>query len=228
MSPYSVEQAIILNSSTANNAFELEIKSSTAQPLVFASNNDISPNKEKRQNCPSKKNVTILKPLSLNRNSSQEERRINDNNNIRERYMHKLGITRHCHCHQSAPKIMKKSALSKCTNDNHVQFNDNVTITPVPSRHSYSPTIKQRLWSNPIESKQNLLRNSYEYEYEGRNWRHAIEESNMVNCAITGKKVHPYHATIVVHNYYHSMTKGHFLLYSKTMASMSAGSSSSL
>lgn len=213
MSPYSIEHPIILTSSNPS----IEIKhNDIEQPNPLVSN---TPQKEKQAS----RKQTILRPKSIKRNKEKVA-----NNDFRGKYYSTLGITRHSSNHP--PKAIKPalkqrhdSILSKCTNalDNRtssVKFNKNVTIVPVPNRSLYPPDIKSKLWLSPIESKKNLLRNTFEFAFEGGDWRTAVEECNMIHCAVTGQKIHPFHAC-TAHNY--GMTKGNFLLYSKMAAEYS-------
>jgi len=152
---------------------------------------------------------------------------------IRERYLSKLGIRRNYSspldgdASATVEKHNYPSILSSSTKHQHnrqnkqnnhrnkrdsntVQFNNEIKVILVPSRLSYSSRIRSRLWSDPIESHNNILRNTFEYHYEGRNWRNVIEESHMVD-----KTTHPIHAH-VAHNCL--KPKGAFLLYSNKMA----------
>jgi len=235
MSPYSVEPPIILKShSTTTSGGEKTNGLTPFPPSQIASLTISLAQKEKQTRSKSSKSF-ILRPITFNRNIKLEQKSssyLNSNNNdiIRERYLCKLGITRPSPSHKQdinirpAIKQPHQSILSNRlkkrlkNGSNVVQFNNKITVISVASRLSYSSRIQSRIWSNPLESKLNLLRNTFEFASEGGNWRTVIEESRMVKCAITGEKVHPIH-TCMSHNY--RMPKGNFILYSKMAANSS-------
>ena len=72
-----------------------------------------------------------------------------------------------------------------------IQFNSNVTVVPIPSRHQYSNRIKRFLWSDSREIRENAERNIREYEFEGWDWHMVLEDEEMFLDSQTGELVHP-------------------------------------
>jgi hypothetical protein len=86
-------------------------------------------------------------------------------------------------------------SLSFIPKQRKVSFDSTVKATTIPSRSSYSTRIKSRIWSSSEEIYANGIRNEREFEYDGKNWRTAKEESEFLRCASADELhlVHPVH-----------------------------------
>mmetsp|Transcript_31674 Transcript_31674/g.67100 ORF Transcript_31674/g.67100 Transcript_31674/m.67100 type:complete len:203 (+) Transcript_31674:365-973(+) len=74
-----------------------------------------------------------------------------------------------------------------------VKFNNDVAVRPIPSRHSYSPRVKARLYTAPRELAASAVRNAVEFNYEGCSYRNVVEENGMYVCVESGELIHPAH-----------------------------------
>lgn len=74
-----------------------------------------------------------------------------------------------------------------------VRFRPAVVVVPIPSRRSYSPRARERMHTSPEELAAAAVRNTYEFAYEGWDWRGAVEEAGMYVCGASGDYVHPAH-----------------------------------
>lgn len=74
-----------------------------------------------------------------------------------------------------------------------VHFNNEVSIVPIPSRTSYTPYLRSRLFIGKKEMTRNARRNEREFSYEGFDWRNAVEEDQMYSSLQmeSGELVHP-------------------------------------
>ena len=60
-----------------------------------------------------------------------------------------------------------------------VHFNPTVSIIPIPSRSSYTPYTKSKLYISKHDLMCNAQRNHREFVYENFDWRNAVEEDEM-------------------------------------------------
>ncbi|KAL7460963.1 hypothetical protein ACHAXS_001396 [Conticribra weissflogii] len=74
-----------------------------------------------------------------------------------------------------------------------VKFHNEVAVRPIPSRHSYSPRVKARLYTAPREIAASAVRNAVEFQYEGCNCYNVVEETGMYVCVASGELIHPAH-----------------------------------
>ncbi|KAG7351970.1 hypothetical protein IV203_008018 [Nitzschia inconspicua] len=72
-----------------------------------------------------------------------------------------------------------------------IQFNNNVMVVPIPSRHAYSKRIKQAFWMNGAELQANAERNRYEFASEGWDFHQVLEDEDFYVNTVTGQLVHP-------------------------------------
>eukprot|EP00986_Skeletonema_menzelii_P020408 scaffold31110_cov148-Skeletonema_menzelii.AAC.4 len=74
-----------------------------------------------------------------------------------------------------------------------VHFNNEVSVVPIPSRTSYTPYTRSRLFIGKKEMIRNAQRNEREFFYEGFDWRNAVEEDQMYSSLQmdAGELVHP-------------------------------------
>jgi hypothetical protein len=72
-----------------------------------------------------------------------------------------------------------------------IQFDSNVSVVVIPSRHQYSNRIKRCMWSNSSEIRENAERNAMEFRAEGWDWHSVLEDDDMYRNASTGELVHP-------------------------------------
>merc|ERR1719330_596768 len=75
----------------------------------------------------------------------------------------------------------------------HVIFNDQVSVVDIPMRNEYSKRIRSLMWSSAADLKENMQRNSAEFEAEGWNWESVLEDEGMYIDASSGELVHPVH-----------------------------------
>lgn len=72
-----------------------------------------------------------------------------------------------------------------------IQFNSNVMVVPIPSRHAYSKRIKQAFWMGGAEIQANAERNRYEFASEGWDFHQVLEDEDFYVDTSTGQLVHP-------------------------------------
>ena len=72
-----------------------------------------------------------------------------------------------------------------------IQFNDDVMVVHIPSRHEYSDRIRRFLWSDSFELRELVERNRVEYASEGWDWHAVLEDDDMYVDSNTGELVHP-------------------------------------
>lgn len=93
-----------------------------------------------------------------------------------------------------------------------VQFASSVSVWEIPSRHSYPEDIKHALWNSRKQIRRAASRNSFEYAWEGHNWRTAVEEEHFLPLHGGRQWIHPAHLpTWEKHNQYryHQMQYQH-------------------
>jgi len=77
------------------------------------------------------------------------------------------------------------------TPERSIQFQNEVLVMPIPSRHEYSSRIKKFLWSGAEELSQSIERNRAEFASEGWDWHSVLEDDEMYVDAQSGELVHP-------------------------------------
>lgn len=77
-----------------------------------------------------------------------------------------------------------------------VQFVEHVCVTEIPNRNSYTLEQKQQMWNNSATIRNMAQRNMFEYNWEGRNWRQAMEEESFFEYY--GSLIHPAHYQALV------------------------------
>jgi hypothetical protein len=75
----------------------------------------------------------------------------------------------------------------------HIQFNDDVSVVPIPMRSEYSERVRARLWSDRYEIHDMASRNAMEFAAEGWDWKNVIEDDGMFVCTASGELIHPVH-----------------------------------
>ena len=70
-------------------------------------------------------------------------------------------------------------------------FEEVVTVFPVPPIETYSEEMRSQLWSSFAEVSTSKRLASFEFRYDGRDWRKATEESGMLIDPDTGSLEHP-------------------------------------
>jgi hypothetical protein len=74
-----------------------------------------------------------------------------------------------------------------------IQFNDDVSVVPIPMRSEYSERVRARLWSDRFEIHDMASRNALEFAAEGWDWKNVIEDDGMFVCTASGELIHPVH-----------------------------------
>ncbi|CAJ1961937.1 unnamed protein product [Cylindrotheca closterium] len=92
-----------------------------------------------------------------------------------------------------------------------VHFNESVRVCFIQHHSSYSKEEHRAMWRSSFEIGLHAKRNSVERYYEGKNWRNAPEESDMLFDILLGIRYHPcwttprkpYHGGVMLygHNY---------------------------
>jgi hypothetical protein len=72
-----------------------------------------------------------------------------------------------------------------------VRFQNTVTVVSIPShrdmaRHSY-----ERIWTSLDEIQRQARRNAKEFRHDGKDWRNAPEEQDMIHDPESGECIHP-------------------------------------
>lgn len=75
--------------------------------------------------------------------------------------------------------------------DRSIQFENEVLVVPIPSRHEYSNRIRKFLWMGVEEISENAERNRAEYASEGWDWHKVLEDDEMYVDSESGELVHP-------------------------------------
>lgn len=89
-----------------------------------------------------------------------------------------------------SPSPSSNSSLAP-THERTIQFQDEVLVVPIPSRHEYSSRIKKFLWSGAEELSETIERNRAEFASEGWDWHSVLEDEEMYVDADSGELVHP-------------------------------------
>mmetsp|Transcript_26466 Transcript_26466/g.50213 ORF Transcript_26466/g.50213 Transcript_26466/m.50213 type:complete len:166 (+) Transcript_26466:48-545(+) len=95
--------------------------------------------------------------------------------------------------------IMASTAVGKNRPRRQVNFQESVTVVPIPLRSDYSSIVRCKMFTNRVEMCENIERNLIEYTAENGDWRNTCLEEEMFKCGVTGELVHPAH---VVTNQY--------------------------
>jgi hypothetical protein len=75
-----------------------------------------------------------------------------------------------------------------------VSFDSTVKATTIPARHSYSQRVRTKLWSSSEDIVSNAIRNEFEYNFDGHNWRSIREEKDFISIAPSSDEmIHPAH-----------------------------------
>lgn len=77
-----------------------------------------------------------------------------------------------------------------------VSIHKSVSVISIPSRHEYSPIVRERIWTTASEIHANAARNAIEFCSEHWKWENALEDHQMFVHQGNGERVHPIH----VHN----------------------------
>jgi len=74
-----------------------------------------------------------------------------------------------------------------------VNFQETVTVVPIPTKNEYSDRIKAKLWMDRATMCETIDRNLLEYASEKRDWRNVCQEEEMYLCGATRDLIHPVH-----------------------------------
>jgi hypothetical protein len=90
----------------------------------------------------------------------------------------------------SPPSLSSTSSLAP-PSDRCIQFENEVMVVPIPTRHEYSNRIKKFLWTASDELYESVERNRAEFAAEGWDWHSVLEDDDMYVDAQSGELVHP-------------------------------------
>mmetsp|Transcript_36632 Transcript_36632/g.79083 ORF Transcript_36632/g.79083 Transcript_36632/m.79083 type:complete len:238 (-) Transcript_36632:429-1142(-) len=93
------------------------------------------------------------------------------------------------HENELTSKVTDGSAKRK----RQVNFQESVTVVPIPMIYEYSHRIRSKLYTDSAEMYEMVERNIVEFSAERGDWRHAYLEEQMFVCGVTGKLIHPAH-----------------------------------
>jgi len=93
----------------------------------------------------------------------------------------------------SLPPPTQNESLEPDRRRKHIQFNDDVSVVPIPMRSEYSERVRARLWSDRYEIHDMASRNALEFAAEGWDWKNVIEDDGMYVCTSSGELIHPVH-----------------------------------
>jgi hypothetical protein len=89
---------------------------------------------------------------------------------------------------------MSLSEHSTLSNRRKVSFDSTVRATTIPARQSYSQRVRTKLWSSSEDIVNNAIRNEFEFQFDGHDWRRVREESEFISIAPSSdEKIHPAH-----------------------------------
>jgi len=86
---------------------------------------------------------------------------------------------------------VSSSTSSSSIETKGVSFNASVTVHPIERRTAYSQRVRDTIWTNPQEMRENTARNVYEFQVESWDWKKVVEDHEMV--LFQGELVHPAH-----------------------------------
>jgi hypothetical protein len=93
--------------------------------------------------------------------------------------------------HANSMSLSEHSTLS---NRRKVSFDSTVRATTIPPRQSYSQRVRTKLWSSSEDILNNAIRNEFEFQYDGHDWRRIREESDFIPLdPSSDEKIHPAH-----------------------------------
>jgi hypothetical protein len=97
-------------------------------------------------------------------------------------------------CMKVQHSIINNSVTSEkgCRKGRTVSFDDSVSVHPIPTRHQYPLQVRKEIWSCKREMLYNMKRNVTEFAAEGWNWKHAVEDHEMI-LGQNGELIHPVH-----------------------------------
>ena len=83
------------------------------------------------------------------------------------------------------------SNTSCSSTSTRVRFQETVDLVAIPSHRDMDSNTIDSIWTSIDDVQVNLQRNSLEYHADGRDWKQATEEEDMVLDEVTGEYVHP-------------------------------------
>lgn len=154
--------------------------------------------------------VAFEAPVSAVQEGEPPQYSYQNSNNIRTRYLSRLGIFAKPHQKKVIPSKInvptqkipstrqhpKADAMSQQAEESRkgrsVSFDEAVTIRSIPSRFQYPLKIRQDLWRSKEDMIYNVQRNVAEFAAEGWNWKQVVEDHQMFR-GINGELIHPVH-----------------------------------
>ncbi|CAJ1960085.1 unnamed protein product [Cylindrotheca closterium] len=95
---------------------------------------------------------------------------------------------------EGPPSKRPRSNRSSSNNDkrsNKVHFHDQVQVRTIEHHSSYTEEERNAMWRSKEEIKAHAVRNRFERQWEGKDWRNAPEESDMLFDVRHGVRYHP-------------------------------------
>ena len=97
-------------------------------------------------------------------------------------------------CHTSTPPsprscLRKQTSVLHRKRTKHVRFQEQVTVTAIPSHRDFDDETWFSIWNDPEFASSERARNRFEFWVDGGDWQHVAEEDVMIQY--DGTLIHP-------------------------------------